>query len=48
MTSQKKTESSNNDTNCLEKHWVTHELQRTDMSSQTKMLVLTTQKRGIV
>ena len=28
------------------KHWVTHELQGTDMSSQTKALVLTTKKKG--
>ena len=32
----KKTESSNNDTNCFKKHWVTHELQGTDMSFMKK------------
>ena len=40
----KKTKSSNNDTNCFKKHWVTHELQGTEQRSWYLQL----KKRGVV
>ena len=42
----KKTESSNDDINCFEKHWVTHELQGTDMSSTNKRAGTYNSKNG--